>query len=192
MLLLLGGLYHINWPSFWGSGQLNRARTRNRKAAYIIINFDYKRLCAEGVTTQSSLNEVRRLPFLPWETALHILDRTNLAASRRGHLAPTLRYMAFCYFIIELLCVFLAIYLSWPLISYSSIILILIVVFLVIALDIYRLRVLKALKGRISVQGYVEQWLALKFDNKLEMAPQYLQEWVHEYNAKKPRPTPHP
>jgi hypothetical protein len=66
------------------------------------------------------------------------------------------------------------------------------VISLIIVLDIYRLRVLRALKGRISVQGYVEQWLVLKFGDKLEMRPHYLHEWIQEHNTKKPQSMPRP
>lgn len=171
---------------------LNRARTRNRKAAYIIVSFEYKRLAAEGVTEQTSLGDVRQLPFIPWETALHILDRTNKNEDRRVHLAPAFKYMAYSYGSIEILCILLAVKSSWielfqvPL--YVQTILGIIAVLLIFSY-VYRWRTLWTdLKSSISVQGYVEQWLKLKFHNDLNKAPRYLREWLEEYNYKKEKP----
>jgi hypothetical protein len=168
---------------------LNRARTRNRKAAYIIVSFEYKRLTAEGVTNYTPLEEVRQLPFLPWETALHILDRTNKNDDRRVHLAPAFKYMAYSYGSIETLCILLALKSSWFEILQLQLYvqLILGVMAVVLAYSYYyRSNVLFSdLKGSISVQGYVEQWLKLKFRNDLSKAPRYLREWLEEYNYKK-------
>lgn len=171
---------------------LNRARTRNRKVAYIIICFDYKRLCAEGITNRTPLDEVRRYPFLPWETALHILDRTNLNADppRQVHLARPLRYMTLSYFAIETFCIALAIYTSLQT-SWSVLLTLGLIVIGVLLLSYYRFKALMELKARISIQGYVEQWLQLKF-GKISDAPLYLQQWLEEYNRKKPQGPPRP
>jgi hypothetical protein len=171
---------------------LNRARTRNRKVGYIIICFDYKRLRAEGITDRTPLDEVRRYPFLPWETALHILERTNLSADppRQVHLARPLRYMTLSYFAIETLCIALAVYTSLQASWFVFLILGLIVIG-VLLLSYCRFKALMELKGRISIQGYVEQWLQLKF-GKISGAPLYLQQWLEEYNRRKPQSPPRP
>lgn len=159
---------------------LNRARTRNRKAAYIVVSFDYKRLRSEGVTDQTPLDEVRQYPYLPWETALHILDRTNWEANRRVHLAPALKYMFISYFAIEIICIALAVYISRQAIWYMLVIMGLIVVSSIIPVYWFRIKVLIRLTRDISIQGFVKQWLILKPD-KIGGAPQYLQIWIEEF-----------
>lgn len=156
---------------------LNKARTRNRKAAYIIVNFDYKRLLSEGFTSSASLTEIRTYPFLPWETALHILQRTNPDKGKYVHLAPALKYMAVCYLVIEILCIFLGIYTSWQAnpdliiwIAIGGILIYLLITW-------HRATNLLQLKGKFSIQGYVEQWLDLKSTKK----PAYLHEWIKEF-----------
>jgi len=161
---------------------LNRARTRNRKAAYIIVNFDYKRLCAEGITNQTSLEEVRRSTFLPWETALHILDRTNPKVNRYVHLAPSLKYMAICYFVVEILCAALALYMTRQDSLYTLIGLGMAIAFVVIPVYRYRIKALVELKGSISIQGYVEQWLKLKYGTVDNAPMKYLSQWIQEFN----------
>lgn len=165
---------------------LNRARTRNRKAAYVVVALDYKRLRGEGVTDQTPLKEVRRLPVIPWETALHILDRTNRNENRRVHLAPSLKYMSISYFVIEILCVALAFYTSRQVGGSMLIYLALIVACLVFPVYGYRIRVLIGLKDEISVQGYVDNWLRYKFQESQDR-PQYLREWIDEYRHRERR-----
>jgi hypothetical protein len=167
---------------------LNRARTRNRKAAYIIVNFDYRRLRAEGVTDETPLAEVRQRPFLPWETALHILDRTNMSVSpsRRVHLGRILRYMAICYFVVEALCIFLSISTSRLGGSIMVLIMQILLALLILFAFFYRLNALAELTKTLSIQGYVENWLNLRYGN-LERAPKYFREWIGEYHRQSPR-----
>jgi hypothetical protein len=165
---------------------LNRARTRNRKASYIMVNFDRKRLYAEEeINDKTSLEKVRKHPFLPWETALHILQRTNPKDSphRRVHLAPSLKYMAICYCILEMLCVFLTFYASRKADLLVNGIMGGILAILLIFAYWSRGSTLIDLRKTISIQGYVKQWLNLKYGTDEETGPKYLFEWVREFES---------
>lgn len=158
---------------------LNRARTRNRKAAYIVVYYDYKRLIHDcGITDETALEDVRKLPFLPWETALHILDRTNPQHNRPGHLAPALKYMAYCYYTIEILCVVLAIYtsLSAPIILQGILFFIAVGSLGIVYKD--RRHTLRELSKDLSIQGFVKAWLEIS--GRKANLPRYLQEWIYE------------
>lgn len=168
---------------------LNRARTRNRKAAYIVVYYDYKRLIHDcGITNNTPLEEVRRLPFIPWETALHILDRTNPQHNRPGHLAPALKYMAYCYYTIEILCVILAIYtsLSAPLILQGILLMFAITSLLVVYRD--RRNTLRMLSKELSIQGFVKAWLVIS--GRKGDLPRYLKEWIEEIDQGVRKPPP--
>jgi len=164
---------------------LNRARTRNRKASYIMVTLEYKRLRAEGINDKTSLDDVKKYPYLPWETALHIIERTNLERGSRVHLAPALLYMFISYFAIEMLCIALAvltsIHSSQPVLYWLSgfffIVLILVYVF--------RISALRRLTSTNSIQGYVENWLKYKYGD-IDKSPRYLKEWINKHYKNKP------
>jgi len=165
---------------------LNRARTRNRKTSYIIVNFDYKRLCSEGMANKS-LDEIRRYQFIPWETALHILDRTySKKSTSLVHLPPAIKYMAGCYLVIESFCIALAFIASLeanPIALWAMSLLLLILVVIVYSI---RIKALRDLRGEISIQGYVERWLVRKYGDDLDGAPRHLKEWLEEFHSKAP------
>lgn len=168
---------------------LNRARTRNRKAAYIVVYYDYKRLVHDcGITDDTSLEQVRKLPFIPWETALHILDRTNPQHNRPGHLAPALKYMAYCYYTIEILCVILAIYtsLSAPWVLQGILLIFATTSLLVVYRD--RRSTLRMLNRELSIQGFVKAWLEIS--GRKGNLPRYLKEWIEEIDQGIRKPPP--
>lgn len=157
---------------------LNRARTRNRKAAYVIMFLDYKRLVSEGVEENQSLDDIRKRPFLPWETALQVLERTNRARKRRVHLGPVIRYMIISCIVIEIFCIVLAYFALRQ--SQQSMLPLVIVVFVVMLIYFYRISLLIHLRGRDSVQGYVAGWLECR-KNLGGKTPTYLQKLIEEY-----------
>jgi len=159
---------------------LNRARTRNRKAAYVITHLDYKRLRADGITDQTPLKAVREHPYLPWETALHIIERTNKRVHKNAHFPPALRYIYSCYFAIESICIFLAFFTSWQ--ASKITLLAMGIAILVFTLPVYFIRVQRALllKKQLSIQGCVKRWLEYKFE-QYNNAPLYIREWISEF-----------
>jgi hypothetical protein len=153
---------------------LNRARTRNRKAAYMLSYLEAKQLRIKGFANLS-LETVRARPDLPWETALHLLDR------KVPHIPPALKYMVSCYIIIEWICVGLSLYFSATLLARgvsTSFAL------FVIAASIFRLVLLYKLKGKRSIQGYSKQWLEHRHGKELENCPEYLKTWIGELSKK--------
>jgi hypothetical protein len=167
---------------------MNRARTRNRKAAYIITHLDYKRLMADGINDQTQLKAVREHPYLPWETALHILERTNKRVHKNAHFPPALRYMYACYSAIEFLCILLAIITSIqaPLISILA--MLAVVIFFTIPVYVVRFQRAKLLRKELSIQGCVHRLLQYKFELYTD-APLYIRQWIDEFNdVEKPIP----
>lgn len=161
---------------------LNRARTRNRKAAYVITHLDYKRLRADGITDQTPLKAVREHPFLPWETALHVLERTNKRVHKNAHFPPALRYMYYCYFAIELLCIFLAFFTSSQ--TSTPTLWVMAGIIAVFTAPVYIVRIARVLmlKKELSIQGCVKRWLEYKFE-RYDKAPLYIREWINEFVA---------
>lgn len=166
---------------------LNRARTRNRKACYVMVVLEYKRLRAGGITDQTSLEEVKNLPFLPWETALHIIERSNSDRSARVHLAPAIRYMFSSYFTIEILCIVLAFYTLIRVTQMFPVWLAVILAIVVIPVYFFRIIALLKLTSGDSVQGYAEKWLIYKYNVRNKKPPVYLSEWINKHYKKKPR-----
>ena len=179
---------------------LNLARTRNRKAAYVFVYLDPRRLCMDRAIKPdtTTLLEVRKTPSIPWETALLILDRSNTKAKRFGHLSPTLDYMALSSFAIELLCIAFAFYIWFQAGQFLSMLVpALLVLALVIPVYIVRINALRDLSGirtcwsksctrvknlerNTSIQGYAARWIRWE----CEQSPKYLREWMHEYETK--------
>jgi hypothetical protein len=163
---------------------LNRARTRNRKAAFMMCYLDTKRLRIAGVDEQQdSLNQVRRRCDLPWETGLHILERN------KPHIAPALLYMGFSYLIVEVTCITLAAVFSSDR-RVQAFVTIVAVAYVI--LTGYRIVWLLRLRRSASIQGYVHRWLALRFPD-LHGCPNYLVEWIHEtWGPQGPPPSARP
>jgi len=173
---------------------LNRARTRNRKAAFIVAYLDSRRLAEEPerpedkVDSVTTLAKVRESTTLPWETALQLLDRSNLTRNRRIHLGPALRYMFWGFFTIEALCLALTAVSLQPQ-SWISAWVLVVAVALFSALVGYRLALLRRLKREDSIQGFVRRWLELRTDRV--RWPTYLREWIEECETTRqlaPRP----
>ncbi len=157
---------------------LNRARARNRKAAYMIVTLDYKRLLIEGVTDSTSLAEIRRRSDVPWETALHILERTNQETNTKPHLARALAYMTMSSLFSEILFISLAFLETWS----TNNILVVVVGFALVDASLIATRclALRDLKRSTSIQGYVAHWLRLRYRNDHRSIPRYLSEWTDE------------
>jgi hypothetical protein len=83
---------------------LNRARTRNRKPAFIVAYLDPARHSRGDAGTSPTLAAVRQMASLPWETALNVVQR-----GLRIHVAPALIHMFSGFFVIEILCLALGI-----------------------------------------------------------------------------------
>jgi len=162
---------------------LNRARTRNRKAAFIFVSIDHKLLCLAGVEEGDSIDTVARRDDLPWETALHILERRNRSSlrksSKRPHLGPDLRNMAACFLGIELLCVGLAASVAAsnsPEATHA----VQAVIGAETALFALRGALLWRLTRGTSIQGYASKWLRQRYLHD-EIPFQYLSQFVAEY-----------
>lgn len=147
---------------------LNRARTRNRKAGFMFAVLDCKRLMISGVELGDDLDVVKRRRDLPWETALHVIERL------KPHLAPALLYMTVSSVFMELLCVGLT---FWVERNAGRIVLMAVAVVAVVdvLLVSFRWRALFRLKHDKSIQGYAKAWL--KSQDQLEI-PKYLKDWV--------------
>jgi uncharacterized membrane protein YhaH (DUF805 family) len=154
---------------------LNRARTRNRKAAFMLVSLDYKRLRIAGVKDDEPLIKVQRRKDLPWETHLHIVERMD--SQKNPHLAPALMYMASCSVFMEWLCIGLAFWVSraghWLVPTGIAAVLL-----VDLALVVFRLRGLYHLKGVNSIQGYAVAWLARPRDSDVYL---YLRDFVDRY-----------
>jgi hypothetical protein len=161
---------------------LNRARTRNRKAAFMFSVLDCKRLRVSGVQHGDAFEEVKQRDDLPWETALHIIDRFDDKAG--PHLAPALRYMTICSFLMELLCMGLA---FWSLRQADPRVLLAVGAAALASLLLLsmRWRALAHLKGSKSIQGYAMGWLESRNPNEV---PRYLKEWVEVHKKFMPAP----
>lgn len=164
---------------------LNRARTRNRKAAYVITHLDYKRLQADGITAQTPLKTVREHPYLPWETALHILERTNRRVHRNAHFPPALQYIYSCYYAIEFLCILLAILTSLQASRLSLVLMLAMVTIFTIPVYIVRYQRARLLRKELSIQGCVKRWLEYKFEDYYD-APAYIRQWIDEFVDSEP------
>jgi hypothetical protein len=164
---------------------LNRARTRNRKSAYMICYLDAKRLRIGGVTDTASLADVRRRPDLPWETALHILMRTGKTGL--PHLPPALKYMGYCYLLAELVCLSPGAYFAISLKSPPSEIFMGAGAAFWLSVAIYRTWALRQLKARASIQYFAKLWLVGRFGDTLVGCPQYFRDWIDEtWHEKQP------
>jgi hypothetical protein len=157
---------------------LNRARTRNRKAAFMLVSLDYKRLCIAGVKTSETLKQVQSRDNLPWETHLHIVERWN--SDKGPHLAPALLYMVSCSVAMELLCIGLAFWIAWG--NRWNRVGVAVVLLINLGLVAYRCRALWLLTGVNSIQGYAVAWLKRKYPNS-DIQPLYLSEFVARYET---------
>lgn len=177
---------------------LNRARTRNRKAAFIVTYLDYERLCERSVDKGDKVDELTPLPTvrtradLPWETALQLLHRSYESRGRRIHLAPALVFMFLGFLAIEGLCVTLAYFTlrEQPWITMTPKLGALAIAIVLVS---YRVYLLLPLAGEESIQGFVRIWLELRTDTDGgRTSPAYLREWIEECvksGKLKPRPT---
>ena len=164
---------------------LNRARTRNRKASYMMCYLDAKRLRIVGVDEQQdSLSQVRKRNDLPWETALHILERN------RPHIAPPLLYMGCSYVSLEATCIALS---FAPSVDPRVKLFNENVTAVYFVITGFRVRWLLRLGQGASIQGYVHRWLALRFGPNFKGCPKYLAEWIQETWGKQgPQPLERP
>jgi hypothetical protein len=189
---------------------VNRARSRNRKAAYMICYLDYKRLLASGVQDHLKLGEVRRRSEVPWETALNILDRSYdvhpLHRRRRVHLARAITWMMGSSMFVEMMCVGLFFASAGGLLDVSKggrtdyhvgdYIIFASVAVVVAELPLLAVRVYRTLllEGRDSIQEYVVRWLELRYgpgwasdrhSGRRNDGPLYLAEWIHEWSQQR-------
>lgn len=156
---------------------MNRARTRNRKAAYMICVLDYKRLRIAGVGDGHSLDQVRRWQDVPWETALHLVhdDRRN------PHVAPALRYMAWTYFLTESICFLLAgAMLTASVLWTRAVYLFAVLVTAEVYFVVHRLAILFSLRRDRSIQGHARSWLKVRFGESREKWPVFFREWIQK------------
>ncbi|MBI5504846.1 MAG: hypothetical protein HY899_08575 [Deltaproteobacteria bacterium] len=156
---------------------LNRARARNRKAAFV-IGLDYKRLSVAGVAVDTTpLTEACRRSDVPWETALHLLECTHVETQPRPHLPRALVYVTFASFFAEILLISLVV--VEPLPRKALLILVAGVAALDVALIVYRSMAVFDLRGLTSIQGCAA--LRLRFPKRgPTRLPEYLVEWTDE------------
>jgi hypothetical protein len=134
------------------------------------------------------LAAVRQLDNLPWETALHILDRTQLHEKRGPHIPPALLYMMVSYTILETACALLALYTTYSFNGLTFWLLLLAVLGIGSTTYWFRFKLLRGLKHKLSIQGYAKRWFVAKFsDGTAEISPTqdlripaYLRGWFRE------------
>lgn len=158
---------------------LNRARTRNRKAAFIVTLMDPIRLADAGVGNHHRLQEVLRRGDLPWETALLFFERASPTSKRKTHFPPAVLTMLLSYFAIETVSWWLAYASVRTVIDAKTMVGMLLVAVLLLG---SRTWWFWRLRSAQSIQAYVVKWLekgpALGFP-----WPQYLLDWRDIYKG---------
>ncbi|MCG8470185.1 MAG: hypothetical protein MJB57_18570 [Gemmatimonadetes bacterium] len=161
---------------------LNRARTRNRKAAYVIAILDTHRLRLQGDGDLHGDSLHRRL--IPWETALH------LAFRKTPHSSGAIRNSLCATQLLEFACVYLA---GWQLIAPPEVnggtsvraagfahpaAFVALFVIVIVGFWIRRVILYRRLKYDDSIQEYTKLWLKRAYDPARTDWPPHLAKYV--------------